>query len=202
MHNNENNINLFFLLKTVSALLPTLFWGSLIIGFEGSYMAFSSLICALIHEMGHISYLMLFSKTPHSIKSAVFGLKIKAVRLLSYENELFLYMSGPLANLIFGLFCYVHRNDFLQSLAIINFATAISNLIPVEGYDGYGIIRVLLERHFPNACFLNILSAVSGLIIFLFCILSIYLIDRYGGGYWIFAVFFVQMIKHFQKKLE
>ena len=202
MHINETKYNFICALRVISSILPTLFWGSLILGFEGAYMAFTSLLCALIHEMGHISYLMLFSKSSHSIKSAIFGLKIKAVNVLSYKDELLLYISGPLANLLFGLVFLLHGGVFFISFAIINFATAISNLIPVEGYDGYGIVRVILERRFPDGRYLNLLCTISTVIIFLFCILSIYLIDRYGGGYWIFAVFFVQMIKHFQKNLK
>ena len=164
-------------------------------------MAFTTIICALIHEVGHILYLVLFTSSCHSIKSVVFGLKIKAVKFLSYKDELLLYLSGPLANLILG-FVFWHlsvRDSFFYTMSIINIATAISNLLPIEGYDGYGILRTIIEKHFPMGLFLRLLSIFSTLLVFLFCILSIYLIDRYGGGYWIFAVFFVQMIKQLQK---
>lgn len=204
MHYNENKSRISSLLSFILAFLPTLFWGSLILGFEGGYMAFTTVICAVIHEAGHLLYLALFTSTNHNIKSVVFGLKIKAVRLLSYKDELFLYLFGPLSNLIFGtlfLLFSTRVGEYFYSLAIINFATAISNLLPIEGYDGYGILRVLCERHF-HGTLLNVLSGISTMLIFLLCLFSIYLIDRYGGGYWIFAVFFVQMIKHFQKSIN
>ena len=204
MHYNENKSRGSSLLSSILAFLPTLFWGSLILGFEGGYMAFTTVICAVIHEAGHLMYLVLFTPSNHSIKSVVFGLKIKAVRLLSYKDELFLYLFGPLSNLIFGaLFLLFSANgtEYFYSLAIINFATAVSNLLPIEGYDGYGMLRVLCERHFHGTP-LNILAGISTMLIFLLCLFSIYLIDRYSGGYWIFAVFFVHMIKHFQKTIN
>ena len=205
MHYNENILKLGSILNSVLAFLPTLFWGSLILGFEGGYMAFTTVICAVIHETGHLLYLALFTSSNHSIKSVVFGLKIKAVSLLSYKDEFFLYLFGPLSNLIFGtlfLLFSTRDSEYFYSLAIINFATAVSNLLPIEGYDGYGMLRVMCERHFPSSVLLNVLSCISTSLIFLLCLFSIYLIDRYGGGYWIFAVFFVQMIKHFQKSIN
>ena len=204
MHYNENILKLGSILNSVLAFLPTLFWGSLILGFEGGYMAFTTVICAVIHEAGHLLYLAFFTSSNHNIKSVVFGLKIKAVSVLSYKDEFFLYLFGPLSNLISGtlfLLFSTRGGEYFYSLAIINFATAVSNLLPIEGYDGYGILRVLCERHF-HGTLLNILSRISTILIFLLCLFSIYLIDRYGGGYWIFAVFFVQMIKHFQKSIN
>lgn len=205
MQNNEVRLKIINYIKAISAFLPALFWGTLILGFEGEYMAFTTVVCALIHELGHIAYLVFFAPTSHSIKSVVFGLKIRAVRILSYKDELFLYAFGPLSNLVFGtLFLILSKRfgDYFSSLSIINFATAISNLLPIDGYDGYGIIRVLLEERFSGGQILNVLSSVSAAIVFTLCIFSIYLINRYGGGYWIFIVFFVQMIKHFQKRLK
>ena len=205
MHNNETKSSVTGLIESISALLPALFWGTLILGFEEASTALSTVICALIHEMGHIIFLIFFTNSHHSAKTAIFGFKIKAVSILSYKDEILLYLCGPLANLIFGvLFLAISINygEFFFSFAIINFATAISNLIPIEGYDGYGILRALAEKRFPNGDILIFLSSLSSVLVFIFCILSIYFIDRYGGGYWIFAVFFVQMIKHFKKRLK
>ena len=41
-------------LKLISSILPPLFWGLIIFGFEEPYLAVTSLICAMIHELGHL----------------------------------------------------------------------------------------------------------------------------------------------------
>lgn len=205
MHYNENKTKITDILNSILSFLPTLFWGTLILGFEGEYMAFTTIICAIIHEAGHLLYLFLFTPSCYRMKSVVFGLKIKAVSVLSYDDELMLYLCGPLSNCIFGiifLLLALRGGDFFYSLSVLNLATAASNLLPIEGYDGYGILRVLFEKRFHTGFMLKVLSAISAILIFVFCLLSIYLIDRYGGGYWIFAVFFTQMIKHIKKAVD
>ena len=74
--------------------------------------------------------------------------------------------------------------------------------MPIEGYDGYGIMRTLIEEKEENHSLLRLLDGASASLTFILCIFSIYLIDRYGGGYWPFAVFFVSMIKRFDKTLS
>ena len=46
------------------------------------------------------------------------------------------------------------------------------------------------------------LERISTFLIFMLAILSLYLIDRYGGGYWLFAIFFSMMIKRIGKGLD
>ena len=112
-----------------------------------------------------------------------------------------IYLSGPFADLLTFTLC-AFLGERLITLGLINLITAISNLLPIRGYDGYGaIITMLKKRELPHSA-LKLISGLSSALIFTFCVFSLYLIDRYAGGYWIFAVFFVSMIKEIDVGLK
>lgn len=185
--------------------LPAFFWILLIFAFEEPWIGAMTLISALIHECGHLCYLWLFAKGRHRLRAVENGLRIRSFGSLSYREERMTYLSGPLANLFIFLICILIRkegDEYLLGFSIINLATALSNLMPIEGYDGYGVLRTLIEERERNHAYLRGLDALSTALIFILCIFSLYLIDRYGGGYWLFAVFFVSMIKRFDKNIS
>ena len=180
------------ILNFLISILPPLFWGLIIFGFEEPYMAILSIICAIIHECGHI----IFMNKSSAVRGVMSGFRIKSAGVVTYRQKILSYLGGPLANIVlsFALLPFF-TNDYLRMLALLNLATAMSNLLPIEGYDGYGIIITFLEkRECPSIAF-SILSCVSGGLILCFTLFSLYLMDRVGGGYWIFAIFFSFLLK-------
>lgn len=183
--------------RILNDILPSLFWVLLIFGFSEWQIAVITLLSALIHECGHIGYLRYIKKGVKRLYAKHDGLRIKA-NTLSYREERHMYISGPLANIISAfitlpfIFCDIkYANEFF----VINLANAISNLMPIEGYDGYGILRSYFNEKDVSGVRFCMLRALSCFLVFFFCLFSLYLIDRCGGGYWIFAIFFVSMIK-------
>ena len=184
-------------------VLPVFFWGFLIFGFEESEVAVITILCAIIHECGHLLCILLQSGKIN-LRGAISGFRINTSRIKSYGQEIAIYLCGPLANLISALVLslpLVSRSDFSETASLLNIATAISNLLPIKGYDGYGILRAVIMRSGSHDKLLYLLERVSSSLIFLLCIFSLYLIDRQGGGYWIFALFFFSMIKSIRDDL-
>lgn len=182
------------LLGFISSLLPTLFWGLIIFGFEEPYMAIITIICALIHEGGHL----IFTPSNGSIRSVMSGFRIKSDTIVSYKQKILTYLGGPMANLFVCLFCLpatVIGDEYIGMFALINLATALSNLMPIEGYDGYGILLTLIEMQELDDRYHRALIWLSDSIIMVLTVFSLCLIDRVGGGYWIFAIFFSYLIK-------
>lgn len=194
---------IFKVVKALEGVLPAFFWGFLIFGFEEPYMAVLSIIAAVIHEGGHI-----FSIMPRRggamLRSVLSGFRIKSDGVVTYGEELLTYLAGPLANLIacvvFSLLSPLF-GEWAAMAAVINLITALSNLMPIEGYDGYGMLRTYLQMRECGEWPLRLVERISSALIFILCIFSLYLIDRMGGGYWIFAVFFVSMIKCIRNEL-
>ena len=180
------------ILNFLISILPPLFWGLIIFGFEEPYIAILSIISALIHECGHI----IFMERARCMRGVLSGFRIKATSMVTYRQKILGYLGGPLANIAVSLALIPFLgSEYLRMLAILNLATATSNLLPIEGYDGYGIIKAILEsRECPSNAF-SILSYVSGGLVLCFTLFSLYLMDRVGGGYWIFAIFFSFLVK-------
>ena len=167
-------------------------------------MAIITLCSALAHEAGHVGYIMLVRKVRPSIKGVLSGFRIRSDGRLSYNEEIGVYLSGPAVNiLLFIIFTFlaILFGDLIFLIAIINLATALSNLLPIEGYDGYGaIISWMNGREYGDES-IRRLEHISSSLIFLFSILSLYLIDRQGGGYWMFGIFFISMIKCIKRSM-
>ena len=192
-------------IKKILKVLPAFFWLILIFGFGEADVSIITLISALLHEMGHIGYLCAKKKTTLSIRGVLSGFRIRSTTLLSYEEERLFYLAGPLVN----LFCFIIASflsrifgDIFSVFAMINLFCALSNLLPIEGYDGYGILRASLQKLEKGELFVQILSAISTCLIFFLCIISLYFINKFNGGYWIFFVFFISMIKRFKEDLH
>lgn len=185
-------------------ILPAFFWTFLIFGFEESTVAIISISAAIIHEIGHI-LCILAQRGRLNLRSVVSGFRITKEGSITYEQEILSYVSGPLANVILFLLLSLTApllGEWAFNAAIINLATAVSNLLPIEGYDGYGILRALLQKREADLWVLRLIKRISSGLIFTLAVFSLYLIDRLGGGYWIFAVFFFSMIKSIKDDLE
>ncbi len=197
-----NKFNLQWFVGIVDQFLPVLFWVTLILGFEEPKIALLTVISAIIHESGHIVFLRIKGVKGVNPRGVISGFRIRSSTMLTYREEMLLYLFGPLANIcVAAALCFI-ENETVSILCALNVATAISNLLPVEGYDGYGIIRTLAERQNPNGIAVRVLECVSTGTIFAFCILSIYFIDRFGSGYWFFGIFFFSMLRRLSKWLE
>ncbi len=202
MHINELKTKLLILIKGFERFLPLLFWIFFLYGFDEPYIAGLTVIAAAIHECGHEGLLFLRTGRVSPIKSVLSGMRISANCRLSYRDEMLLYLFGPLANLLAAgvalLFLPVFgKKVFLFS--VINLASALANLLPVEGYDGYGAIRAaMLLFDAPEHCH-RLLSFLSLSTVAFMCFLSLYLMDRLDGGYWIYAVFISALISRFAR---
>lgn len=179
-------------------LLPPIFFLLIIFGFDSFYIGVITLIAALLHELGHICALLYFRREVGLSSVLLHGMRLRHSASSPYREKIIILLCGPAFNLILSLPLLLPVGDYLHTFAIINFTTALANLIPVESYDGYEALCALFElREWRRLQFaLPILSyAFSALM----CFASLYFIGRVGGGYWIFAVFFSLLLSRTAK---
>lgn len=194
MHINERVMLIF---SVIEKLLPIVFWLLFLYGFDEPAVAGLTLIAAVIHECGHEFYLLFKRGHTSSLRGSLTGFRISTTAGLSYFEEAMLYFCGPLANFIAAAFSYVFLcfgSEYTMLFSIINIASGLANLLPVEGYDGYGIIRAVLSHLNAGKSAYMLLSAISLTVIFTMCFVSLYLMDRLDSGYWIYAVFITALI--------
>ena len=173
--------------ELILKILPALFWILFMLAFDEPYVAILTLICAAAHELGHIVALYKISGG-YKLKAVVSGLRLGADGHISYSDEIIISLFGPLVNLaIFVLLLpFYKQSDYIILFGTLNLFTALSNLIPIEGYDGYRIIECILMKKGLLDYYSSVLRTISLTVIIVLTFFSLYLIRSFDGGYWIF----------------
>ena len=175
-------------------VLPALFLLFLMLAFDTAWVTVLTFMVAAIHELGHIGTAILIGVGDMSMPTAVLtGLRIRPARLLSYREEVIIALGGPLANILTFLLLLprLESNEYIFTLALISLFTAISNLIPIRGWDGHRILIGLLATRLSP----EVLDTVAHVLTLTFSatatLISLLFMLQVGDGYWIFTVFFV-----------
>ena len=179
-----------------SSILPIIFWISIIFGFDTPYIAILTILSAAIHEIGHYTMIVYFTERKTEIRGHATGFRIKHNTFLSYPKEIAILLAGPISNIIIFIltlpFGYA-LSGYLKFFGYINLATGISNLLPLEGFDGYGALSTFF-RYKGATHMIKKLEIFSFIFSIAATFISLHLIDLFGEGYWIFGLFFFTML--------
>ena len=183
-------------LEAMIKILPALFWILFMFAFDAPFVAILTLICAAAHELGHIAALYKLTGG-YKLKAVFSGLRLGAEAHISYTDEIIIAAFGPLVNLLLFLLLlpFYSRSDYIMIFGALNLFTALSNLIPIEGYDGYRIIECIIMKNSLGVSHSRILQTVSLGVTIILTFFSLYLIRSFDGGYWIFLLFIAVLIK-------
>ena len=186
------------LVNFAKTLMPIAFWVMIMFGFETVSITFMTLLAAIIHEFGHIAVISVFCKDEPLLPiPRIDGMRITPSRILSYKEEIFSAFGGPCANLVLFLLLlpfFKNPNGYAVTFASINLMTALSNLLPVCGFDGYKILLNSVSLKFGCERAEIILCAFSFITSSVLLFLSLYLILKTGEGYWLFGIFFTSTL--------
>ena len=201
MHNNKTIKRRIGFIDVITRAFSALFWILVMLGFDGVDGAILTLIAVLIHELGHMAALFILGRRSGVPLPRMPGFSIRVGTSLSYKEDMIVAAAGPMANLITALILLPIRQA-AEAMILINLLTAVSNLLPVRGYDGYKILASLIavsgtERflgRLPDV--LSFGTAVAAVL------LSLYFIYVFDTGYWIFGVFFIFLLGEVKKSLN
>lgn len=179
---NHKTKNTFKTLDKLTRILPFMFWMLILFGFGEPYVAILTLVSAILHEASHAAAALFCGGA--RIRARLYGFGMKPKRMLSYKQELLIASAGPGANLcLFALLLPLCRGShYLTAFAIINLLTAISNLLPIEGNDGYRILLCVFSENKLLGCE-RALPTFSVLILFTLSVISLYAVSRLNSGY-------------------
>lgn len=189
--------------KLVTEILPLLFWILLIFGFDKVYMATLTIISAVIHEAGHYIAIILLKCDTGAPVGHISGFRIRQKQITSYTKNIIIFAAGPFSNFLFTLILlpFVFADRYFLTACIINFATALSNLLPIKGYDGFSILSEFLKSRSCDGG-IRLLSAVSFALSAVLLFLSLYMMYFYNEGYWIFGIFLANLMSEMSYKLN
>ena len=194
MHNHKKILLFIRFLEALASFLSVFFWLFLLLGFDGLHTASLTVAAALIHELGHEIALILIGKAPQLPRPRLNGFRINARDMLSYKDEMLVCVAGPLANVAVWLVGISLCPEWAQLFSVVNLITALSNLLPLRGYDGYRMIAAVLGELGWDVG-RRILDSLSFFIATAALFISLYFIDRLDAGYWIFGGFFIFLLK-------
>ncbi len=184
-------------------VLPALFLLFLMLAFDVAWVTALTLLVAAVHELGHIGAAILLGVEDMSMPSAVLtGLRIRPSRLLSYREEVIIAMGGPLANILLFLLLLpvLKSGEYVFTLALISLFTAISNLVPIRGWDGHRILIGLLATRLSPVALDTVAHVLTLTFSAVATLLSLLFMMLVGEGYWIFSVFFVILCREIMGK--
>lgn len=116
---------------------------------EPSVFTAEIIVCAVIHELGHIIAMSACGVKIHSITVMPFGAEIRSdVSMLPYMKEAFVASAGALANAVSGIsslavYAFTHGVCPLF-FAFANFFLAFINLLPIKTLDGGRALKSVL----------------------------------------------------------
>ncbi len=204
MHNNKFFHHFIRICNRFVLFLPALFWLLVIYGFDDPCIAGITVISAILHECGHISYLLLSGSGKANIRGDLSGFRIKKKAGASYLSDIRLFAAGPIANLSAALFALpaLPFGKYAGLWAVINIATALTNLLPIHGYDGYGILSSTIHMTNNEVFLFIILDRVSFTFTAFLTLTALYILVRVGASYWMAGIFIISLIKEVSRRLK
>lgn len=150
---------LFVLLLTLLSLL------------DRSGGVFLSVLFSLLHEMGHITAMVICRESIESLTFHPFGIsmKLKTSSVLSFGEELFVLLSGCVINLIFIVL------PTSQTVTYINIGIFLFNILPIANLDGGRTVRLLLTHFFGERAGSVVSDAVSFVLLLPLSVLAFYM---------------------------
>lgn len=182
--------------ELLSKLLTMIFLVSILYGFDSAAVVHLTLIASFVHECGHILAAKLTRCGTSLPSGRLLGLRIKVDKHASYKQQLAVLLGGPLANILASLLSFLVfgiHSEYMRLFSVLNMTTALSNLMPLDGFDGYRLLMLAAESHNSEAL-LRITDQVSYVFSAAATVISLYFLYRLDSGYWFFILFFTLFI--------
>lgn len=149
----------------------------LLLWLEPSGYTLIPMLCALLHEFGHVVALRLCGRKITRLRIYPFGLDLRCEGIGSYRADLFVHSAGILCNLICCAFAYPHLEHLgVQVFFASHLLLALLNLFPVENLDGGAMLCAVLCRFLAWDRAYRILRRVSFGSLILLWLLATYLL--------------------------
>lgn len=140
---------------------------------DSTGLAALALLCALLHEVGHLCVLFALNIPVEEISLRIFGTEI-VVRenyRVGYGREILVSLAGPAANCLVALLgwaaaCAGFYPRQMQLLAVFNLAVALFNLLPIGSLDGGRALECLLCMRLSCAAAQRVCDIVSAVALF------------------------------------
>lgn len=158
-------------------------------------MMILSYLIITVHELSHLLAAKFLGLSISHITIYPFGINLKLKNTIIFDvlDEIILYMSGPLSNIIMALLCipFFNMSGLIYRIYYINIALFITNILPIEPLDGGMVVKRLLCYRFGQDAANRIMKCISVLMLIILVIFFVYLlkINSFNPSVCIFIFF-------------
>lgn len=169
--------------------------------FDKSGMLLFGMVSATLHELGHLTAMLLLpGQAPSEVSLTPFGIRIKNAPLAEFmSGSITVLAGGSAVNFLLA----AATLPFAPRLSSLNFVMGAMNLLPVETLDGGGIARILLYRMCAQRTAEKISIAISLLVLSGMAMLGVYILFRtrynftlLGMSLWMLLSILVRLTKN------
>lgn len=167
---------------------------------DDSYFSLMGISFAVLHELGHLLAMHMANIPPQELSFGILNIEISSPLEQNEKNEVFVFLSGPIVNLILGLIfltAYHFSRNYIIKIALIqNFVLAFINLLPISSLDGGKILSSIISRKLgldKTEKIMNILSVIFTLPLFTLGFL-VMINSKYNLSVLIIACYFISYI--------
>lgn len=142
---------------------------------------------SLLHELGHIIFMLIFHERILSVDFGAFGLRIEKADngRVSYKKECIIALGGIIINFTLAflsiMYYYFSSKLILLNFSVINIMIALFNCVPIEALDmGRALYCLFMLRLEPtraqralniiSLCFVNFLALLCIIYTGFFCV--------------------------------
>lgn len=153
----------------------------ILISLNKTEFLYSTIIFAILHEVGHLLALKHFKIQIEEFKISLFGGNIKLLNnnKAKYYQTAIISFCGPLVNIFFFVLFYILnifcRNKITNEIFIINLVLATFNLLPFYNFDGGKILSSILLIFLEERTVNNIVTITSFMILIPLSYLAIHI---------------------------
>lgn len=163
--------------------------------FTHSYLSISALVASFLHELGHIAAARLCKIPLKELRLGIFGAALTPTSAIySYKKEILLAISGPLVNILSGIFMILFfdvGSGFLELFTEASLFLGVLNLLPITDFDGGRVLFCLISYEFSPKVAFTVLKTTSFILVLSLWIFSVYLLLRLSStlSLFVFSVF-------------
>lgn len=139
---------------------------------------------ALLHELGHLTAMLLCGVGVRGVSLRLFDVKIDADSPRGFARDLCVTLGGPAVNLLLAA-ALVPTGSFFGGA---NLALGCFNLLPVQSLDGGRLLELLLLRRFGARACDRVMRIASFLFLLPLMTAGLYALLRSGYNYSLLAV--------------
>jgi len=140
----------------------------------------------IIHESAHLLAAYAIGLKPAYISLHPFGvnLKLKNKIVCNLSDEIILYLSGPLINILITLLAiFMPKNRYTYFFALENIILFIMNIMPIYPLDGGVVLKKIIAYKTGDDTAVNIMRVIGVLFTAVLTIFFIFYMMKYGFNY-------------------